>query len=207
MTSGEKRQEARDYSFGQEGESWFDILLFSLRSRHVLNEIKNIVSVKSVLDIGCGYHATFLQNFKKIRPEVSILAGIDMSVGPIQKEGITLSAADLNMPLKFPDNTFDVAVSTAVFEHLEKPDLAAKEAWRVLKPGGKLIITTPSPAAKPVLEFLAFKLSLIDPTEILDHKTYFSRTGLESLFREAGFKNIKTKYFQFGFNTFAVCIK
>jgi ubiquinone/menaquinone biosynthesis C-methylase UbiE len=43
-----------------------------------------------------------------------------------------------------PDNTFDTIVSFQVIEHMLNDHLYVKEAYRVLKPGGKLIVTTPN---------------------------------------------------------------
>jgi ubiquinone/menaquinone biosynthesis C-methylase UbiE len=39
-----------------------------------------------------------------------------------------------------PEQTFDVAIARFVFQHLASPIAAAQAIWRVLKPGGKLII-------------------------------------------------------------------
>ena len=44
--------------------------------------------------------------------------------------------------LPFQDNTFDHIVSESVFEHLSDPFYAADELWRVLKPGGWILIDT-----------------------------------------------------------------
>ncbi len=44
--------------------------------------------------------------------------------------------------LPFKDEMFDAVVCFNVFEHLHNPTIAAKEIFRVLKPGGKLIIQT-----------------------------------------------------------------
>ena len=45
--------------------------------------------------------------------------------------------------LPFCDNVFDVALCTEVLEHLHTPLRALREMRRVLKPGGKLLLTTP----------------------------------------------------------------
>ena len=45
--------------------------------------------------------------------------------------------------LTFADNTFDAFVTQDVFEHIFRPDLAAREIARVLKPNGSHILTTP----------------------------------------------------------------
>ena len=45
--------------------------------------------------------------------------------------------------LPLADNSVDTVVLQAVIEHLEEPDAAVAEAWRVLKPGGVLYVEMP----------------------------------------------------------------
>ena len=45
--------------------------------------------------------------------------------------------------LPFEDNTFDSILCTEVFEHVEQLDAVITELYRVLKPGGRMIVTTP----------------------------------------------------------------
>ena len=45
--------------------------------------------------------------------------------------------------LPFADETFDAVTAFDVLEHIPRHDLAAAEAWRVLRPGGVLLVTTP----------------------------------------------------------------
>jgi len=42
------------------------------------------------------------------------------------------------------DNTFDWVITFQVIEHIQNDDLFIKEIYRVLKPGGKVVITTPN---------------------------------------------------------------
>jgi ubiquinone/menaquinone biosynthesis C-methylase UbiE len=46
--------------------------------------------------------------------------------------------------MSFPDNTFDAVTCLGVVEYLNQDEPALREMWRVLKPGGWAIITTPS---------------------------------------------------------------
>ena len=45
--------------------------------------------------------------------------------------------------LAFPDNSFDTVLCTQVLEHVYEHDEMIKEIWRVLKPGGHIILTVP----------------------------------------------------------------
>ena len=78
----------------------------------------------------------------------------------------------------------------AVLEHLEHPTPILREIRRVLTPSGKLVLTVPSKAAKPILEFLAFRLGIISRAEIADHKTYYDRRSLTRLLDQTGFAHI-----------------
>jgi ubiquinone/menaquinone biosynthesis C-methylase UbiE len=46
--------------------------------------------------------------------------------------------------LPFPDDTFDAVMCLGVMEYLNQDEAALREIWRVLKPGGRAVITTPS---------------------------------------------------------------
>ncbi|MFN7948476.1 MAG: class I SAM-dependent methyltransferase [Blastocatellia bacterium] len=60
-----------------------------------------------------------------------------------RKAGLTLCAGDVGK-LPFRNEAFDVYYSGGVVEHLEHgPETAIQEAWRILKPGGILLISVP----------------------------------------------------------------
>ena len=63
------------------------------------------------------------------------VAGIDRAAHPVQ--------ADL-MRLPLPDRAFDTVICMEVLEHTLSPDQVLAELWRVLRPGGVLILSTPS---------------------------------------------------------------
>lgn len=50
---------------------------------------------------------------------------------------------DLNLPLQLDDNQFDTALLSDVLEHIREPQKLLNEVFRVLKPGGKLILNVP----------------------------------------------------------------
>ena len=99
----------------------------------------------SVLDIGCG-RGTLLQSLREGRPDTSF-TGIELSDEPIaiaKASGLRVLKHDLAEGLPFPDETFDLVIFGEVIEHLFDPDAALDEIYRVLKPKGRCIVTTPN---------------------------------------------------------------
>jgi len=94
-----------------------------------------------VLDIGCG-HGDFLAPVYSKTPHTY---GVDPDAQALAKNTIlrntVVGSAEV---LPFPDNFFDLVVSAWVLEHLERPEQAFREMYRVLKPGGRVIFLTPN---------------------------------------------------------------
>ncbi|MGF1487370.1 MAG: class I SAM-dependent methyltransferase [Prochloraceae cyanobacterium] len=93
-----------------------------------------------------------------------------------------------------PDNSFDLAFARLVFQHLSDPITAAKEVRRVLKPGGKLIITDIDNqffclSSPPVSEAQFILDKLADYQSAKGGNRFISRQ-LWSILKMAGFKNI-----------------
>lgn len=57
--------------------------------------------------------------------------------------------ADVETPLPFTDEVFEIVYSRFLFEHLRNPSLVLKEMVRVLKPGGKLVLITDNASFPP----------------------------------------------------------
>ena len=180
-------------------EPLFELIFRKLRIRRILN----LVPPDSIVcDMGCGPVGEFLFG---IRDHIKKGYGFDNLVQDCNEIKIVLQKMNIETdktPLN--DSTVDVVISLAVLEHLENPLLMLKESYRILKPGGRLLLTTPTPIAKPVLEFLAYKLHLVSRREIDEHKHYFNREELREILVNAGFQEnkIKCSKFEFGFNHF-----
>lgn len=91
-----------------------------------------------VLEIG-SWTAPGQENIicrKTIGPLVKEYVGLDMREGP----GVDVVADAKSMP--FPDNEFEVLISTDCLEHVDWPRDVMHEAFRVTKPGGLFYLTT-----------------------------------------------------------------
>lgn len=151
-----------------------------------------------VLDIGCGWDAKLLMT---IRSFIAKGTGIDFKAPLINDSKINTIESSLKSKLPFNEATFDIVTMLAVMEHLEDDLGILKEASRVLKPGGAILITVPSWYAKPVLEFLSYRLGIINPDEIMDHKRYYNYKDLTNLVSKVPQLTIEShQYFQAGFN-------
>ncbi len=181
-------------------ESYLDRIIRRLRERKI---VRLIPDNSIVCDLGCG-SGKFLYS---IAGNIKEGIGIDRDVKSYKIGNITFIKLDLEKKLKLPSNKFNVVTSLAVLEHLNKPESLVKEAFRILKKNGLFIATTPSKLSKSILEFLAFKLHLINEEHIKEHKNYFSREDLRRILKKYGFKNIKISYFEFGMNNIIIAKK
>ncbi len=97
--------------------------------------------------------------------------------------------ADLNLPLALPDSSFDVILSTEVIEHLENPRATLREFFRLLRPGGHAIITTPNQESLRSLLSLALTGHFVDFSDSCypAHITALLKKDLTRICAEAGF--------------------
>jgi SAM-dependent methyltransferase len=110
-------------------------LILELNNEEVRKRLPDIRGV--VYDLGCG-----------IRPyERDILSVADRYIGVDWSN--TLHAlradivADLNEPLPIEDQVADTVVSFQVLEHLREPCGMLSEAFRILRPGGRMVLSVP----------------------------------------------------------------
>lgn len=99
-----------------------------------------------VLDVGIGT-GWLSKCFKELNPNCHV-TGVDISAGMLEKCAIAGVADELierdfqEDGLPFEDGSFDIVVSSGVFELLDHPDKVLREMGRVLKNGGGLSFTS-----------------------------------------------------------------
>ena len=99
-----------------------------------------------LLDVGCG-DGTFTALLKKAA-EAEEAFGLEIAaeaVSVAQQKGIKATRFDIDESLfPFDDNYFDMVYCGEVIEHLFNPDHLLEEIYRVLKPKGTGLISTPN---------------------------------------------------------------
>ena len=166
---------------------------------------KYVIKDQTIVDIGCGREAEFLMSHKD---KISKGIGFDFRIENKEEGNICLKnnkGRDSTLPL--PDNSVDTVFLNAVLEHLTNPYSVLKECRRILKKNGKVVMTTPTRAAKPVLEFMAFKLHIINEDEILEHQHYYNKADVVKLASKLGFKVERYKFFELFMNSLIVYSK
>jgi SAM-dependent methyltransferase len=151
----------------------------SLRNRLIYRihdkALGNFVSIHcsgKLSDIGCG-----TKPYKELlSPYVTEHIGIDHEATLHDKSKIDLFGTAYQIPVD--DNTFDSAICTAVLEHLEEPELALQECYRILKLGGVAIYSVP------------FIWHLHEEPRDFYR---FTKYGLKYLFEKVGFEIIEIK--------------
>ena len=154
------------------------------RQRIILTLLKKYLKGDKnvILDGGCGTGAGmfFLSKLGRVY-------GVDLSPRAVEfckERGLkTVKLGDISR-LPYRDNYFDLVCLMDVIEHIEKDRLAIKEARRVLKPGGIILVTMPA---------LPFIYSNHDKEQ--GHFRRYSKKELDRLFKNSGFKNLKITYF------------
>lgn len=118
------------------------------RSRAVL-QLLRARRGDTILDIGCGNARDIIS----ILRASATVVGVDLSQGMIDQARQDLASAgyhDVRLEvgdatrLRFPAESFESILCSEVIEHISNTDQAVSEMHRVLKPGGRLIISTPN---------------------------------------------------------------
>jgi ubiquinone/menaquinone biosynthesis C-methylase UbiE len=102
---------------------------------------QHVVPGGRLLDAGCG---RYLEFSRELASDVQVV-GIDLEEQLDTRNGLSPFAVRGNLEtLPFSADSFDLVISRSVVEHLEKPFEVFQEFHRVLKPGGKVILSTPN---------------------------------------------------------------
>lgn len=161
---------------------------------------RHLTATDSCLDVGCGDAGT---SGAWINGHTARYVGVDISSSAVEKargRGLEAEVIEDASSLPFEDDSFDAAVCSEVLEHLFNPQDALAEIHRVLRPGGRLILSVPNAAHwRNRLDLMFFgrfnprgdHLSGAEPWRD-PHVRFFSLGALERLVRASGFRTIES---------------
>lgn len=130
------RQTLENIAYGRLYPSMCDPNFLVLRSRRQIlgRHFRELPAGLVVLDVGGRYQPYRPLLDGRIRKYIAL----DLQ----ETEFVDVLASGEQIP--FRDATFDLVIATCVFEYFEQPHQAAKEIYRVMKPGGSLVASFPS---------------------------------------------------------------
>ena len=181
-------------------EAALERFLSLMRSARVKGRSLN----RLVLDFGCGCHGW---NARRMARHAALVHGVDASLGSIRQP---MPNAILYPRLEdLPRSDYELIVALAVFEHIPPFELVAllDRFYQLSDDNATIFGTVPTPSARPVLEFLSFKLGLIDSSQIKDHWVYYDDLWLNEIVSLSRWRVSHYSTFQMGLNSQFVLTK
>jgi SAM-dependent methyltransferase len=168
--------------FEQEESHWW----YVGRRRIIRSFVKEICGqiggrAAQILDVGCGTGANLL-----MLSEFGEAEGVDISPQAItfcQARGLSNVRLGAAEALPYDDDQFDLVTALDVVEHLDDDVGALREMWRVIRPGGRLLLFVPA---------FMFLWGLQD--EVSNHRRRYRLPELRRAVVAAGFEIERTSY-------------
>lgn len=167
---------------------------------------------REVLDAGCGYG----ELLDYLPAHVQSVTLLDRSPERLPRLEARLSCRVIEArfvlgdigagEVSLPSVAFDTVVMAALLEHLNSPGAALREVRRLLKPGGKLVLTTPTPLGGR-LHAWGSRLGLTYREAAEEHEGFFDYDALNHLLNDEGLICERYERFLLGMNQLVVALK
>jgi 2-polyprenyl-3-methyl-5-hydroxy-6-metoxy-1,4-benzoquinol methylase len=181
----------RNYCYSHTRPTWEHSIILP----PIIRALQSIPPNGSVLDIGCGNGAILAE----IQHHGSwSLFGIDSSESAVslaRSQGFDIQLADATHDLVslFEKHRFDLVISVEVIEHVYDPRGLLRQAHTLLRPHGRLLVTTPYHGylKNLLISAIGKSDSHYNPLWDCGHIKFWSRKTLSAAMEETGFDSIQ----------------
>lgn len=149
--------------------------------------LPNLPAKENYLDIGCG-NGFMLEKAKELG-FVNVF-GVEPGEKPVAlaradiRPQITIGFFESGM---YQENFFDLITIFQTLDHLENPKVILKECFKILKPGGVILLINHDLGA-PLNRLLGERSPIVD----IEHTYLFNRRAQALLLQESGFRDLRT---------------
>ncbi|HEY2283340.1 MAG TPA: class I SAM-dependent methyltransferase [Solirubrobacteraceae bacterium] len=165
---------------------------FALRKRFLLEHVS---AGENVLDVGCG-EGRFASEL--LRAGVLVL-GVDVAEEPLRRarerdRALDLRLVDAGGRWPIEDVSFDAVWAGETIEHVADTAGWLSEVRRVLRPGGRLLLSTPAHGRLRVLRLALSRRAFeahFDPCA--DHLRFYTGAGLTRMLSRFGFQEVSVR--------------
>jgi len=157
----------------------------------------HLTSDSSLLEIGCGAGNLLLQAV--VKDSYPVALDLSMQALAFVRSRLQESCRGVNTPRDFAcvqsvgellpisDASFDCVILSEVIEHLESPQISICEAVRVLRSGGRLLVTTPNYRSLwPFMEWVVDRTNMTPKMAGEQHISRFHPASLNRLLSDCG---------------------
>jgi SAM-dependent methyltransferase len=153
--------------------------LYRLRETHWLHGLTE--GDGRLLEVGCGDGSRLLD----LQRRGWVVEGQEVDAQAARRarsRGLTVHEGSLEQ-CGLPEDGYDVILMSHVLEHLHRPGEVLRQCRKLLRPGGRLVVSTPNVESLGHRTYRGNWLALDPPRHLVIH----SRRSLANLLREAGF--------------------
>ena len=142
------------------------------------------------LDLGCGTGNYTLELYKRGFSVVGADLSVEMlKIAKTKLPDVPFVRANA-YSLPFKDESFDLILSVTMFEFLREPEKAVREIYRVLKPGGEVVIGTMNGRSS---WFLFKRLKGLFVETAYRYARFYTPKELEDILLSTGFKEVESR--------------
>lgn len=158
-----------------------------------------------VLEIGCNDAATLARD----NPQLRRYVGTDVDEAALARARASYPERefvknDIEKDVLGFEGEFDTVLLVALIEHILNQRHLLEQCERALRPGGKLVLTTPTPFGNDVVHRTGARLGLFHASVVEHHVVIYDKTRLAAAARMVGFELVAHRHFQLGCNQLAV---